>query len=550
MVVRILTFLFGLAILSSQVEMNFSYEMKYGDGQQVKDTASNDPDTSLYNYFENLLDVNTYIGDNIYIYSQVEHSDAPVFGNTQSGINTFFLEYQSDDLSMKIGSLYELFGRGMVYYTNYDQAIDYDNSIKGLSSNYQVNDEFSISTMIGKGDIHFRSNPSFRKTDRELNTSVTMISLLGEHQKIGYYQLLGLRQKLIISSIYSGIFEGKTDLISELKVRRENDSNIKSIYTDFLFGNETKDTILINNLNLNWGSTIGPFDIYLDQAWIKYDKVFGGETEGSRFYSTIYSEWFGTGITYEYKNYFTPYLLKSVSNPPIVYRESNSVLASRNTHSINFGNEIGHQIDINRVVSDYITISGNFSLSKRHQLNNDPDISFRQFLIMEEIDSIYNYSPFRQFYLEANGWTMSDRLYYKLAVDHYTEFVDGKNTFALTFPTQWVWKQKNGNSITMYLEGQSKVVKRGSAGEYLNSYLSLSYSFGGKWIMTGFYDREETKNKVNYWPGIDMTYKVNSETQVSLFYGSQKGGLVCANGICAEQPGFENGMKITLRSLF
>ena len=68
--------------------------------------------------------------------------------------------------------------------------------------------------------------------------------------------------------------------------------------------------------------------------------------------------------------------------------------------------------------------------------------------------------------------------------------------------------------------------------------------------MTGFYDREETKNKVNYWPGIDMTYKVNSETQVSLFYGSQKGGLVCANGICAEQPGFESGMKITLRSLF
>ena len=43
---------------------------------------------------------------------------------------------------------------------------------------------------------------------------------------------------------------------------------------------------------------------------------------------------------------------------------------------------------------------------------------------------------------------------------------------------------------------------------------------------------------------------MNSTTQLSLFYGSQKGGLVCANGVCADQPGFDDGMKLTLRSLF
>ena len=54
----------------------------------------------------------------------------------------------------------------------------------------------------------------------------------------------------------------------------------------------------------------------------------------------------------------------------------------------------------------------------------------------------------------------------------------------------------------------------------------------------------------NKWTGADFSYKLNTETQISLFYGSQKGGLVCANGICTEQPGFENGYKITFRSLF
>ena len=72
----------------------------------------------------------------------------------------------------------------------------------------------------------------------------------------------------------------------------------------------------------------------------------------------------------------------------------------------------------------------------------------------------------------------------------------------------------------------------------------------GKWIVTGFYDQEVKGSKSNKWTGADLSYKLNTETQVSLFYGSQKGGLVCANGICAEQPGFENGYKITFRSFF
>ena len=58
-------------ILSAQIEMNYSYEMKYGDGKQVTLTSSENPDTSDYNYFENLLDINTYFGENIYMYSQL-----------------------------------------------------------------------------------------------------------------------------------------------------------------------------------------------------------------------------------------------------------------------------------------------------------------------------------------------------------------------------------------------------------------------------------------------------------------------------------------------
>ena len=198
-----------------------------------------------------------------------------------------------------------------------------------------------------------------------------------------------------------------------------------------------------------------------------------------------------------------------------------------------------------------MNLLGNLSLSHRHQKAGMADFSFTDFFTMKEVSLIYDYYPFRQMYLEMNGWTLSERLYYKIGLDHFTEFnVGDKNTFAITIPTQWVLKFSNGNSLTTYLEAQDKTVKGNIPGDYTNYYLSMSYSNRGKWIVTGFYDQEISKWKTSQWPGFDFSYYLNSATQISLFYGSQKGGLICANGICAEQPGFEDGVKITFRSLF
>ena len=158
---------------------------------------------------------------------------------------------------------------------------------------------------------------------------------------------------------------------------------------------------------------MGPLDIYVDKSWIYYDKIYGNTIFGSRFYTSIYTEIFNTGITYEYKNYYTPYLIKSISNPPIGYRESNSILASRNSHSINFGNEIGHQIDFNRNLGQ-ISFMGNISVAYRSLIKDLKqgkvleDKNLFNFLLLEDELSMYKYYPFRQAYIEFNGWTLSD----------------------------------------------------------------------------------------------------------------------------------------------
>ncbi len=556
--------LLWMSVINAQTDINFSYEMKYGDGKQVTGTASDNPDTLDYNYFENLLDINTFYGDNIYFYTQLEYSNHPVYGNRRSGldslVNTFYLEYSDDRINIKLGNQYELFGRGMSFYTLQNQNIDYDNSVKGLSFKYFMRENIEISALIGKGDYFYRSNPSKRETDLQLNSSVLLGSVNYAHDWLGYFQYVNTFQKLIIDPALTGIFENKTEIFDDLDERLATDSNLLNILLNYET-EEFVDTVNISNQNFNWNFYLGPFDIYVDKAWVYYDKIFGDEVFGSRFYTAVYTDFMGTGITYEYKNYNTPYLIKTISNLPIVYREGSSILASRNAHTFNFGNEIGHQVDFNKNLFDNINILGNLSFSYRHQKEGMVDLSILDFLTMSEDSEIYDYYPFRQMYLEMNGWALSERLYYKVGVDYFSELIflnSGKNTYALTFPTHWVWKLSNWSSVTVYLEMQSKTEKQlnpldfslASEKNYTNHYLSFSYNHFGKWTLTGFYDREAVSDKVHQWPGLDFSFYLNSESQISLFYGSQKGGLICANGICAEQPGFEDGVKITFRSLF
>ena len=104
-----------------------------------------------------------------------------------------------------------------------------------------------------------------------------------------------------------------------------------------------------------------------------------------------------------------------------------------------------------------------------------------------------------------------------------------------------------------------------SSKKYSNNYLSISYNLSHIGSISYFYDSESYDQFVyntleeiveflpsdsNKWTGVELSLELSSSVQLSVFHGSQKGGLVCANGICAVQPSFEDGTKVTLRALF
>ena len=536
---RIVCLLFISRLFS--FDYNLSLESKYGQGIQILGYDSNDPIIdSTYKYNEHILDLNLNFDSGLYINTQFEYSKPPVFGKELMGLNSFYLEYELDKFKFKFGDIYTLYGRGLSVNMFQDQVIDYNNSIRGLEFNYYLNDDIALFGIAGVSDFKFRTLPSERETDLGLSNK----AFVGGIEFRDFHYLYLYQESIIDYDRYSF-------------------SNYALI--DNLGLNSGKDTLYTGEHNFSISLNFFETDIYIEDSQSKYNTANGKDLCGSKLYGSIYRDIFGFGLTYEYKNYFMYDYIPTLSNPPIVYRESNSSLAARNSHVIDWSDEIGHQLDINRYFNDKFSLEMNLSVAYKHKKGTD---FFDGINSVKFSKNIYSRSPFRQFYIAMSGWLVNNKLYYKIGYDSFDELRDKVFQYnhinAITFPTLFTYTLGE-HSITAYIEKQTKSDKYFMIAnhslvsilkEYEDRYLSLTFNYKGKASLSYFFEDEYYSwknvkdNEYSKWQGIDVSFNMNSTTQLSLFYGSQKGGLVCANGVCADQPGFDDGMKLTLRSLF
>jgi hypothetical protein len=541
------------------IDVNFSLETKYGDGSKITGQASNAPDTTDYNFIENLLDINTIFDNGIFISTQLEYSDPPIFGKSVNGLNNFVVDYMGGNYSVKLGNIYSLYGRGLSLNMAQNQNIDYDNSVTGIECKYTLND-FNFFGIWGKAEFDYRSNPAFIQTDLRLDNDLYFIGLEYYHDKIGIFQYSALYEESKIGIDYiNKYYSGNSDIGKELSYR----------FPDGLPENVNSEILKTIDQNIAWNHQLFGTDFYIEKVWNTYTKILGDTESGSKLYMSLYFDIIGTGITYEYKNYDQKYYIPTLSAAPIVFREGNSTLASRNSHSINWGDEVGHQIELNRSIGDFQLMS-NLSFAYKHEYVGSDAVSLSQVFKMDNESAIYHQYPFRQFYSELSGYSLNDKLYFKLGIDQFDEFKmkgdSNEGTSARTFPSMFTFNIGGGNSITSYIEYQNRDYSLRDANlaltrldNYKARYISLTYNYINFLSFSIFYDDERFEKKVfdivwdegiNIWRGYDITAELNSSSQLSVFYGSQKGGLICANGVCAEQPGFDDGIKVTLRTIF
>ena len=585
---------FFILFCSLKGSINFNYESKYGNGSNVDDFTQ---DTTSYYYFENLLDIN-YNYNNLYIYTQLEYSNPPIYGLDKTKINSlsdsYFIEYSNAFSSLKWGYLQTLYGYGLDINMFQDQSTDFDNRIKGVELKYYPSDITDFFFISGKGNYGTKSSGSLRVNDLYFNHALDVYGMQ-LYTDFGDFSISSSTKKTYyLGGVYNNIINSDSRLSIDLQ---------DYIFSDFSLFNLDSE-VESKGLNISYSKTLGDFDIYIENHSNRYNKILreNQKEEGYLRYFSLSGDLLGLNLLYEYKDYNMLYYMPIVSNPPLVFGETTSVLISRIQHNINFSDEIGHQFELRNNIND-ISLLMNLSIGMKHSgVRNQNDlsvdeegnllygtydpVSFSDILTdMNFLDEdLRAHKPFRDIYIEANGWKMDNSFYYKFGyLSHYSyDDSSGKNYQSYTIPTQFVIGLKNQNSLTLYYEYQNTnnltyspyfledddgnfvadddgnliSVPDYDYDTYEYNYMSLSYHINGFGSITYFSDKENIQyyidgsDKTRFWTGIELSLELSSTMQLSIFKGSQKGGLVCANGVCAVQPSFEDGIKVTFRALF
>ncbi len=535
--------LYLFSFIYSQFDVDFSLESKF----------AKDSNASFKNptFFENYLDVNLYL-DDLYIFTQLEYSSPPLMGPNQKSlsslVNMMYVEFFNDQVEMTLGSLYSMYGMGLSLHTYEDQNIDYDNSLYGIQTVYGLSDSYSLFMLAGKRDILSRVSPQETTPSISLKNRVLSIGFNGVGENLNFQYMTMMYEQdydyddiLSISSLPTILGQYLVDNHLEAMIEYESDYKMKN---------------LEHNIGFNFYSDF--FEVVYEKAFVYYHKIYGERVEGYREYLSTYFDLFGFNFIIEHKDYNTPYLYSHFANPPIVSRESNSILSSRNMHTVNFNNEIGHQLEINKTFNTGLNFIFNYAFALHYNANDEPD-NFKSLYnyLMESmvgvgnivnnknyISNFIDYKPYRQVYVEFSNWVQNEKLYYKVGYDYYHEYFYDKTILSKTYPMQFTYKLNTGSSVTVYFEVQDEI-KSDLKHKYY--YLSPSYNHFGKFTVTAFYDFEKNGDS---WFGVDYTVNLDDVNQLSVFYGSQKGGLVCANGSCVIQPDFEDGLKLTYRTSF
>ena len=569
--------------------INFNYESKYGDGSNVDDFTQ---DTTSYYYFENLLDIN-YSYNNFYIYAQLEYSDPPIYGynktQVDSLIESYFIEYSNSSLVIKWGDLQSLYGYGLDINMFQDQSTDFDNRVEGFELKYSPSDIADFFFISGKGNYGAKSSGSLRLNDLYFDHDLDAYGMQ-LYSDFGDFSISSSTKKTYyLGGVYNNIITSDSRLSIDLQ---------DYIFSDFSLFNLDSE-VESKGLNISYSKTLGVFDIYIENQSNIYNKILREDEneDGYLNYFSLSGDLGGFNLLYEYKDYNMLYYMPVISNPPLVFGETTSVLISRIQHNINFADEIGHQFELRNNIND-ISLLMNISIGMKHSGIRNPnafyfddefnlvyetydDVSFSDIFSFTDMahlllggdspkmnfldEDLRAHKPFRDIYFEVNGWEMDNSFYYKFGyLSHYSyDNASGKNYQSYTIPTQFVVGLKNQNSLTLYYEYQKtkNLVANFDNSDYDEdvykyNYMSLSYHINGFGSITYFSDKENIQyyidgsDKTRFWTGIELSLELSSTMQLSIFKGSQKGGLVCANGVCAVQPSFEDGIKVTFRALF
>lgn len=291
---------------------------------------------------------------------------------------------------------------------------------------------------------------------------------------------------------------------------------------------------------VDWNFTRGFFNIYGERAWNE-TILQGGNSDGhATFLGVTLSKW-GWSLLAQYADY-TYRQVTPLQNPPTTYREVGPrLLQARDPHVLNIADEVGLQLELSGSLGDYTYVTGHYNANSHHT-EDDESIPLPK---LEE-----QYRPY---------WEMFANVEHGLESGHDFFLEVGANEEAATEWQKRMWAQarasfpfKGSQEIEFEVEQLFITDKLRDDEKYHDMLYSVSWIPSGDFSINAavqFTDDEELQKREGHqWVSGEAAWKFSGgKHRAIVFYGSERGGLKCSNGVCRQVQAF-SGLRLTLET--
>ncbi len=530
--------------INLNVDAGVSNTLRYGNGYEYTGRLR-----SPKEYFENLTDARLNV-NGVTFGLRYEVSDPIEYGLNFVGIRKRYIEYEHEiGISARAGDYWEIISRGLSLNVFEDRALGYDTGIDGIRINYERSfgkkNPMKVKGQIIGGDINYSD---YLTPERIEKYKIRVVN--GQFSPVKQI-VLGL------DYVYS---------IGDLP--EENVNTV--VHTDLPEAN-----FLLNLPEVQFYAAYSHKSSRVSPNTI-YPAPLTGKGDG--FYSSLAYSKGKIGVTLDYKNYryditlpdnrsnTRPTRMLPYQNPPTAQKEHTSTLITRNPHVVDFNDEVGGQLDIVYAPTDKLTFNLNGSVASRHYQYQDTDttllVSYKR---VDRSDSYIPslddpFSPFWEYYLEGE-WYASEKVYAKVAYARqsnttYNQLnpLSSEKLFTSTIPTEFKYSFTKEYTLTLISEMQwvHNSLRISEDKDFSNQFFSLTLSRSPNLNLTFnsefTNDDEEPTGKKSWFLG-EVSYKLNQSNSILVSYGSERGGLRCANGICRFVKPFQ-GFRMAVQTQF
>lgn len=290
---------------------------------------------------------------------------------------------------------------------------------------------------------------------------------------------------------------------------------------------------------VDWNLTRGIFNLYGERAW--NEAVLQGHNSAgyATFVGLTVSKW-GWSILAEYADYRYGNVTQ-VQNPPTVHREvTPRLLQGREPHVMNVPDEVGAQLEVSGMIGESTFLTAHFNANSHHS-EDDEMIPIPS---MEEKDRAF--------------WDLFAN------IDH--EFEGGQEVFVelgLNEEAANIWQERYWGQLRarfplrgtqeVEFEVEQLMIDDKTRGDTFHDML-----YAVSWVPNGTLslytslqltdDEVLKRNEGDYWASGEAAWKFSDgRHRAILFYGKERGGLKCSNGVCRQVQAF-SGIRLTLET--